>query len=173
MAILARHLHFDFPAYWNVFGRKSSYAAGKRVWTTNRLLTSYRGADGIKTGYTRAAGYNLAASARRGSERVIAVVFGGKSSRWRNARVAELLDKGFARAAEPRRDGSAHRRHGRRGRAAAARQAGGAGDRARDARARDRQRGGRLDLALRLGRRAALFRGAAGPARRDRRRWWR
>ena len=98
MAILARHLHFDFPAYWNVFGRKSSYAAGKRVWTTNRLLSSYRGADGIKTGYTRAAGYNLAASARRGHEHVIAVVFGGKSSRWRNARVADLLDKGFARA---------------------------------------------------------------------------
>ncbi len=99
MAILARHLHFDFPEYWNVFGRRSTYAAGQKVWNTNRrLLASYRGADGIKTGYTRAAGYNLAASARRGSERVVAVVFGGSSSRWRNARVAELLDKGFARA---------------------------------------------------------------------------
>ncbi len=99
MAILARHLYFDFPAYWNIFSRKATYAAGKQVWNTNRrLLASYRGADGIKTGYTRAAGYNLAASARRGSERVVAIVFGGKSSAWRNARVAELLDKGFARA---------------------------------------------------------------------------
>lgn len=99
MAILARHLRFDFPEYWNVFGRRSTYAAGKQVWNTNRrLLSSYRGADGIKTGYTRAAGYNLAASARRGAEHVVAVVFGGHSSAWRNARVAELLDKGFARA---------------------------------------------------------------------------
>lgn len=98
MAILARHLRYDFPEYWNVFGRKSTYAAGKRIWSTNRLLSSYRGADGIKTGYTRAAGYNLAASARRGREHVVAVVFGGRSSAWRNRRVAELLDKGFARA---------------------------------------------------------------------------
>lgn len=99
MAILARHLRFDFPAYWNIFGRKTTYAAGKRIWNTNRrLLSSYRGADGIKTGYTRAAGYNLAASAKRGREHVIAVVFGGRSSSWRNRRVAQLLDRGFARA---------------------------------------------------------------------------
>jgi D-alanyl-D-alanine carboxypeptidase len=98
MAILGRHLFFDFPQYYNIFSRKSDRAAGKRVYTTNRLLSSYRGADGIKTGYTRAAGYNLVASARRGNKRVIAALFGGKSSRWRNARMVQLLDKGFARA---------------------------------------------------------------------------
>ncbi|MEM6307545.1 MAG: D-alanyl-D-alanine carboxypeptidase, partial [Pseudomonadota bacterium] len=53
---------------------------------------------GIKTGYTRAAGFNLVASAKRGNERVIATVFGGKSTSSRNARVAQLLDMGFARA---------------------------------------------------------------------------
>jgi D-alanyl-D-alanine carboxypeptidase len=56
------------------------------------------GADGIKTGYTRAAGFNLVASAQRGQERIIATVFGGRSAAWRNQRIMELLDMGFARA---------------------------------------------------------------------------
>jgi D-alanyl-D-alanine carboxypeptidase len=66
--------------------------------TNRRLLNSYRGADGIKTGYTRAAGSNLVASAERGGERIIATMFGGTSSAARNARVVKLLDMGFARA---------------------------------------------------------------------------
>ena len=99
MATLGRHLFFDFPEYYNIFKRRVDHAAGKRIYSTNRrLLSSYRGADGIKTGYTRAAGYTLVASARRGSERVVAALFGGRSSRWRNARMAELLDIGFQRA---------------------------------------------------------------------------
>ena len=98
MALLGRRLFFDFPKYYNIFQRRSDYAAGKRIWTTNRLLSSYRGADGIKTGYTRAAGYNLVASAQRGEERIIAVIFGGRSSGSRNRKMAELLDLGFKRA---------------------------------------------------------------------------
>ncbi|HSF95803.1 MAG TPA: D-alanyl-D-alanine carboxypeptidase family protein, partial [Thermohalobaculum sp.] len=98
MATLGRHLFFDFPQYYNIFSRKSDRAAGKRVWTTNRLLSSYRGADGIKTGYTNAAGYNLVASAHRGNERVIAALLGGKSSRSRNAKMVKLLDMGFQKA---------------------------------------------------------------------------
>ena len=99
MARLGRALFYDFPQYYNLFGRKTTVAAGKKIYATNRrLLSSYRGADGIKTGYTSAAGYNLVSSARRGSERVIAVVMGGKSSRWRNRRIAELLDLGFRKA---------------------------------------------------------------------------
>ena len=98
MAILARHLFFDYPQYYNIFKRRSDYAAGKRVWNTNRLLKSYRGADGIKTGYTRAAGYNLAASAHRGNKRILAVQFGASSSADRSRRVARLLDIGFSRA---------------------------------------------------------------------------
>jgi D-alanyl-D-alanine carboxypeptidase len=97
MATLARRLYFDFPEYYNVFGRRSAVAAGKRVYTTNRLLGSYRGAEGMKTGYTRAAGYNLVGIAARGARRVVAVVMGGRSSRWRNRRVADLLDRGFER----------------------------------------------------------------------------
>ena len=98
MATLGRHLFFDFPQYYNLFSRRTTRAAGKRIWTHNRLLASYRGADGIKTGYTRAAGYTLVASAHRGGKRIIAALLGGKSSRWRNARMVHLLDKGFARA---------------------------------------------------------------------------
>lgn len=99
MALLGRALFYDFPQYYNLFGRKSTSAMGKTIYNTNRrLLGAYRGADGIKTGYTNAAGFNLVSSAERGNKRIIAVVFGGKTSRWRNARVAELLDMGFARA---------------------------------------------------------------------------
>jgi D-alanyl-D-alanine carboxypeptidase len=100
MATLGRHLFFDFPEYYNLFSRRTARAAGKRVYNTNRrLLSSYAGADGIKTGYTNAAGYTLVASARRGNKRIIASLFGGKSSRWRATRMTQLLDKGFARAA--------------------------------------------------------------------------
>ncbi|MEO1773979.1 MAG: D-alanyl-D-alanine carboxypeptidase family protein [Pseudomonadota bacterium] len=98
MALLARHLYFDFPQYYNVFGKRSDIAAGKRIYTTNRLLATYRGAEGMKTGYTRAAGYNLVSIANRGQERVIAVVMGGKSTRSRNAQSRKLLDLGFRKA---------------------------------------------------------------------------
>ena len=99
MSILGRHLIYDFPQYYNLFSRRSADAGIAQVNNTNRrFLDAYRGADGIKTGYTRAAGYNLVASAERGSERIIATVFGSSSTADRNAKVSELLDMGFARA---------------------------------------------------------------------------
>ena len=99
MTTLGRALFYHFPAYYHLFSRNSVVAAGKTVYNTNRkLLAAYKGADGIKTGYTRAAGFNLVASAERGQERIIATVFGGTSGAARNAKVAELLDLGFKRA---------------------------------------------------------------------------
>ena len=99
MTVLGRSLLYNYPDYYNLFSRTSTNAGIKTVNNTNRrLLADYRGADGIKTGYTRAAGFNLVASAKRGNERIIATVFGGRSSATRNARVAELLDMGFQRA---------------------------------------------------------------------------
>nr|WP_277621453.1 D-alanyl-D-alanine carboxypeptidase family protein [Oceaniglobus indicus] len=99
MTLLGRRLLFDFPEYYNLFSRRSTDAGVRTVNNTNRrLLAAYEGADGIKTGYTSAAGFNLVASAKRGNERVIATVFGGRSSASRNAKVAELLDLGFRRA---------------------------------------------------------------------------
>jgi len=99
MTILWRHLFLDHPEYYNMFSRRTADAGLRDVANTNRrFLDAYRGADGIKTGYTRAAGFNLVASAERGSERIIATVFGGRSTAQRNAQVAELLDMGFSRA---------------------------------------------------------------------------
>lgn len=99
MTTMGRRMFYDYPQYYHLFSRRTADAAGKEVANTNRrLLGSYNGADGIKTGYTRAAGFNLVASAERGKERIIATVFGGRSTATRNARVAELLDMGFRRA---------------------------------------------------------------------------
>ncbi|WP_461306280.1 D-alanyl-D-alanine carboxypeptidase family protein, partial [Albidovulum sp.] len=99
MTILGRHLFYDYPQYYNLFSRTTADAGIARVASTNRrFLSSYRGADGIKTGYTSAAGFNLTASAERDGKRIIATVFGGTSTAARNARVAELLDLGFRRA---------------------------------------------------------------------------
>jgi D-alanyl-D-alanine carboxypeptidase len=99
MSILGRHLVYDFPQYYNLFSRRSADAGIAQVNNTNRrFLDAYEGADGIKTGFTNAAGYNLTASAQRGEVRIIATVFGGTSTADRNARVSRLLDMGFAQA---------------------------------------------------------------------------
>ncbi len=102
MTTLGRHVFYDYPQYYNLFSRTTADAGVARVAHTNRrFLAAYKGADGIKTGYTSAAGFNLTASAQRGNKRVIVTVFGGKSTASRNARVAELMDLGFAKS--PRR----------------------------------------------------------------------
>lgn len=99
MTMLGRHVFYDYPQYYNLFSRTTADAGVARVAHTNRrFLAAYKGADGIKTGYTSAAGFNLTASAQRGNKRVIATVFGGKSTASRNARVAELMDLGFAKS---------------------------------------------------------------------------
>ena len=99
MSILGRRLFYDFPQYYNIFSRRQTDAGLADVANTNRkFLDAYKGADGIKTGYTGAAGFNLTASAERGNVRLIATVFGGSSSADRNAKIAKLLDRGFAMA---------------------------------------------------------------------------
>ncbi len=99
MSILGRRLFYDFPQYYNIFSRRSTDAGIAEVANTNRrFLDAYKGADGIKTGYTNPAGFNLTASAERGKTRIIATVFGGTSTAQRNAKVAELLDLGFKTA---------------------------------------------------------------------------
>ncbi|WP_116599399.1 D-alanyl-D-alanine carboxypeptidase family protein [Primorskyibacter marinus] len=101
MSLLARQLFFDHPAYFDLFSKVHASAGGRKIAHTNRrFLGAYSGADGIKTGYTRAAGYNLTASAQRGQKRLIVTVFGARSSADRTARVAALMNKGF-RAALP------------------------------------------------------------------------
>lgn len=99
MSILGRHVIYDYPQYYNLFSRRTADAGVAQVRHTNRRwLDSYPGADGIKTGYTNAAGFNLVASAQRGQERIIATVFGGTSTAARNKQISELMDMGFNRA---------------------------------------------------------------------------
>ena len=99
MNLLGRHLFYDFPQYYNIFSRRSADAGVAQVVNTNsRFLNGYEGADGIKTGYTVAAGFNLTASAKRGDKRIIATVFGGTSTAQRNAKMTELMNRGFGLA---------------------------------------------------------------------------
>ncbi|MDB5665333.1 serine hydrolase [Cypionkella sp.] len=99
MSIMGRHLFYDYPQYYNIFSRRSTDAGMAKVANTNRkFLDAYKGADGIKTGYTGPAGFNLTASAERDGVRIIATVFGGTSTPMRNAKMTELLDLGFRKA---------------------------------------------------------------------------
>lgn len=99
MNLLGMRLFYDFPQFYSVFSRRTADAGIAQVRTTNsRFLDAYEGADGIKTGYTVAAGFNLTASAQRGNVRIIATVFGGTSTAQRNAKMKELMDLGFKKA---------------------------------------------------------------------------
>ncbi|MFM7333436.1 MAG: serine hydrolase, partial [Tabrizicola sp.] len=99
MNVLGRHLFYDFPQYYHIFSRRTADAGIATVANTNtRFLDSYEGADGIKTGYTSPAGFNLTASAHRGNKHIIATIFGGTSTANRNAKMAELMDLGFGKA---------------------------------------------------------------------------
>ncbi len=99
MAILGQRLMQDFPQHYHFFSVRK-FKWGTRTYTShNKLLKSYRGADGLKTGYIRASGFNIATSAKRGERRLIAVVLGERTSKTRNRKVARLLDISFRRAA--------------------------------------------------------------------------
>ena len=99
MAKLSRAIIKHFPHHYYFFSLSAFKYGGRTYRTHNKVLTSYPGADGMKTGYIRASGYNLVTSARRGKHRLIGVIFGGKSSRARNRLMKRLLDKGFAASA--------------------------------------------------------------------------
>lgn len=95
MAVLAQALLRDFPDYYRVFSTVKFKYGGRSFKNHNKLLTTYEGTDGIKTGYIKASGFNLVASVKRGNQRLIGVVFGGDSSKKRNRHMVSLLDKGF------------------------------------------------------------------------------
>ena len=96
MLLLARRLMLDYPEYFNIFGRLETYASGKTIRNTNyKFLKQYRGASGIKTGYTNAAGHNLAASAKRGDKQLIGILIGTSSSAERAKKIIGLFDDAF------------------------------------------------------------------------------
>jgi D-alanyl-D-alanine carboxypeptidase len=96
LAILARALVQTYPSYYHFFSEDSFIWRGRTYLGHNRLLHRYEGADGLKTGYIRASGFNLATSAVRNGHRLIGVVLGGRSAGARDAQMASLLDRGFA-----------------------------------------------------------------------------
>lgn len=95
MAILTRAVLRDFPQYYGFFSTEEFTYRGRTYVNTNHLLGKMPGVDGLKTGFTNAAGFNLDASAVRNGNRLIAVVMGSSSSAARNANVEGLLLTGF------------------------------------------------------------------------------
>ncbi len=104
MAILSRALWNDFPDQYHVFQTPTFRWRRSSGRNHNRLLGQIEGVDGIKTGYTRASGFNLATMAERSGRRVIVVVLGGETASSRDAQVAYLLEGAyteFARREDP------------------------------------------------------------------------
>ncbi|TPG51646.1 D-alanyl-D-alanine carboxypeptidase [Sphingomonas glacialis] len=103
MVTLARALLRDHPREYPVFATRAITWRSRRYVNHDHLLGKVGGVDGIKTGYTADAGYNIATSAKRGGVRVIAVVLGEKSVQARDVRVANLVELGFTPPARHRR----------------------------------------------------------------------
>ena len=97
LAILSRRLMNDFPQHYHYFSQDSFIYRGQKIRSHNHMLENYPGADGLKTGYTAASGFNLATSAKRENRRLIGVVLGGNTARARDVHMADLLDNGFSR----------------------------------------------------------------------------
>ena len=98
LAILAMHIMRDYPEYYGFFETRYFTYKGRRYRNHNRLLFGYKGTDGIKTGYTRASGFNLTASVTRGDKHLVGVVLGGRTGAQRDAAMRALLDKHWAKA---------------------------------------------------------------------------
>lgn len=96
MATLGRRVMQDFPQYFHYFGEQSFTWDGRTYRTHNSLVKTFDGANGLKTGYTRRSGFNLATTAERDGVRLIGVVLGGRSSRTRDAHMRKILDEAFA-----------------------------------------------------------------------------
>jgi D-alanyl-D-alanine carboxypeptidase len=96
-ATLARALIRNHGDYYRYFATRTFSFRGMTIPSHNRLMLRYQGADGIKTGYINASGFNLVSSAKRDGRRIIGVVFGGDTAAWRDKHMGVLLDKGFAK----------------------------------------------------------------------------
>jgi D-alanyl-D-alanine carboxypeptidase len=98
---LALALYRDYPRQYEYFSKREFDFRGQTITGHNHLFEWYRGTDGIKTGYTYASGFNIAASAERDGHRLIGVILGGASWRLRDKQMAYLLDGGFAEIGSP------------------------------------------------------------------------
>src|SRR6195952_2715323 len=100
-SVLGRAIQDRFPRYYKYFATSAFHYRGRAIRNHNRLLGTVEGVDGIKTGYTRASGFNLVSSMRRGDRHLVGVVLGGRSGGSRDAimrnLLAENLEKGATR----------------------------------------------------------------------------
>jgi D-alanyl-D-alanine carboxypeptidase len=92
-ALLGRAIQDRFPRYYRYFSTTAFRYRGNTIGNHNRLLGRVDGVDGIKTGYTRASGFNLVTSLRRGNRQLVGVVLGGRSAGVRDAKMRNLLDE--------------------------------------------------------------------------------
>ena len=100
---LARALIRNFPHHYQLFSTSHFTYAGTTHHNHNRFMQWYDGADGLKTGYIHASGFNLAASATRNDRRLVGVVMGGPSAGWRDDRMGQIMDAAFARRQKDRK----------------------------------------------------------------------
>ena len=96
LALLARHLHDDFPEYYPYFATPDFSYRGYTYQTHDNLIGRYEGTDGIKTGYTVASGFNLVSSVVRGNNHIIGVVLGGRTAQSRDNEMKRILDQTYA-----------------------------------------------------------------------------
>jgi D-alanyl-D-alanine carboxypeptidase len=102
MATLSLRIQRDFPEYYPYFKIMSFNWKGQTIRTHNKLLGKFAGADGIKTGYIRASGFNLTSSAKRGNKRIVGVVLGATSTPSRNRYMMAMLERQFPKCADGR-----------------------------------------------------------------------
>ena len=95
MATLAMAVYHHFPQYYSWFSKKSFKYKGQTITGHNHLLDTFKGADGMKTGYTAASGFNIITSAKRGNKRVIAVTMGHKFLNDRDKKAYKMMDLGL------------------------------------------------------------------------------
>ena len=96
ISILSHALISNFPKRYKLFYNQKFTYNGKTYKTHNKLMLSYEGADGIKTGYIRASGFQLAFSAVRDDKRLIGIIFGGDTGKQRDRSLKIIMDKEFA-----------------------------------------------------------------------------
>ena len=99
MATLAAAVYFHFPQYYDLFSQTEFSYKGKTYYTHNNVLKNFEGADGMKTGYIAAAGFNIVTSAQRDRERVIAVAMGYNTQDERDRAVTKLMEQSFQKLA--------------------------------------------------------------------------
>ncbi|MBU6298916.1 MAG: D-alanyl-D-alanine carboxypeptidase [Alphaproteobacteria bacterium] len=100
LAVLARHLAYDFPQYFHFFATEDFVYHGYHYAGYDNVLKHYPGADGMKTGYTAASGFNLVTSVVRNGSQIIGVVMGGRTAPRRDKEMMALLDDTFEKIAQ-------------------------------------------------------------------------